>query len=301
MSNALLSQDGIERTFAGAVLPRTGSAGQLLAQYSVRLGSALMRHRAELAERASRVEAELASKVRSEFIANISHELRTPLNSIIGFSKILKTPGGAPLDPSQIAEYSNFIFDSAENLLSVVNDIIAISKLQSGKYDLNLEAIEPEELIRTCVHWANTAIAGTPLNLVSSIDPDLPSVRVDAEQLKNVVIRLVQNAMTFTPAGGRIALIARAGPEDCLMISVSDTGAGMTAQEVEEALIQFGQNDHSLDRNNGGTGLGLTITKAIIELHGGRLHIKSTKGEGTDAVIILPSADRQLSPGFAWG
>lgn len=285
------ANEGTERSFASAVLPRTGSAGQLLGLYSSRLGSMLLRHRTELAERASRVEAELASKVKSEFIANISHELRTPLNSIIGFSKILKDGGTAPLEPAQIAEYATFIHDSATSLLAIINDIILISKIQSGKLDLRLEQVEVDELLHACAHWAETETEGTGKTFVEAVDKDLAAVEVDTEQIKNVLIRLLRNAITFTPEGGRIALIAKPGPQHSLMISVSDTGIGMTAAQIETALTQFGQNDQRLDRTHGGTGLGLSIAKAVVELHGGQLVLDSKPGVGTNAIVLLPCAD----------
>ena len=291
MTRALIaSREGIERSFSGAVLPRTGSAGQLLAQYSVRLGSTLLRHRTEIAERASRIEAEVASRVKSEFIANISHELRTPLNSIMGFSKILRDSGAAPLEADQIAEYSNFIFESADGLLNVVNDVIVISKIQSGKFGLTKEGIDPDELIRTCGHWARPQIEGTGKTFVEVVDPDLPQVEADAEQIKNVLQRLLRNAVIFTREGGRIALAAKAGPHGQLILSVSDTGIGMSAEEVEIALSQFGQNDQSLNREHGGTGLGLPIARAIVELHGGKLMVQSEPGVGTDVIVLLPGS-----------
>lgn len=289
MTRALLSANqGIERSFASAVLPGRGSSGQLLAQYSIRLGSALLRHRAELAERATRIEAETANKIKSEFIANISHELRTPLNSIIGFSKILKDNGGAPLEPTQIAEYSNFIFDSAEGLLSVVNDVIILSKIQSGKLDLHREPLEVEELVHACANWANAEIGGPAKTLMCSVEPNLAHIAADAAYVKDVLMRLLRNAITFTPDGGRIALIAKPGPGQSVMISVSDTGIGMTADQIEVALTQFGQNSQQLDRDHGGTGLGLPICRAVVELHGGRLMLRSEPEVGTDAIILLP-------------
>lgn len=294
MTRALTtSTRGPERSFASAVLPSTGSAGQLLAQYSTRLGSTLLRHRAEIAERASRVEAEMASRVKSEFIANISHELRTPLNSIIGFSRILKDAGSTPLEPAQIGEYSRFIFNSASGLLDIINDIILISKIQSGKFDLTLESMDVEELAGACANWARSAAQKEGRSFVEAIEPNLPPIEADAGHLKSVLYRLLSNAITFTQAGGRIALIARRGPAGSVLISVSDTGSGMTRDQIETALAHFGQNEHSLDRTHGGTGLGLPITKALVELHGGELILNSTPGVGTDAIVKLAGAARR--------
>ncbi|GAB4241347.1 MAG: hypothetical protein Kow0032_29360 [Methyloligellaceae bacterium] len=293
----MLSQEGTERSFAGAVLPRTGGAGTLLAQYSMRLGSALMRHRTELAERASRVEAELASKVKSEFIANMSHELRTPLNSIIGFSKIMASAGSAPLEAGQVAEYSQFICQSAENLLGVLNDVITVSKLQSGKFDLRMELVDADELVCACGPWAEAAAEAAGVKFMIASDPDLPPVRADPAQMKDVITRLLKNAVTFPPAGGRVALIARRAPGDRLMICVSDTGIGMSGEEIKTALAPFGQVDHARDRENGGTGLGLTIAQAVVALHGGVLEMHSKKGEGSDVVVLLPAAACAAAPG----
>ncbi len=293
MTRALIARNGgIQRSFAGAVLPRTGSAGQLLAQYSVRLGGALLQHRAEIAERAWRIEAEVASRVKSEFIANVSHELRTPLNSIIGFSKIIKDSGSAPLEPGQIAEYSNFIFDSANGLLDVVNDIITISKLQSGKLEMQIEQTDADELVRSCAHWATQQIKGTRTKFFHSADAGLAPVDADPGQLKTVIIRLLRNAIAFTPEDGRIALVAKPGPKHSVMLSVSDTGIGMSSEEIETAVQKFGQIDQRLDRNQGGAGLGLSISKAVVEMMGGALVLRSTPGEGTDAVIMLPESGR---------
>lgn len=291
MTRALIaSSEGLESSFASAVLPSKGSAGELLAQYSARLGSALLHHRAEIAERASRVEAEMASRVKSEFIANISHELRTPLNSIIGFSKILRDAGHAPLNQEQIGEYSRFIFDSASGLLNIINDIILISKMQSGKFELALESIDLEELAGACANRAQIEAKAQGKRFVEAIEPNLPPVEADAEHLRSVLYRLLQNALAFTGSGGRIALVARRGPRETILISVSDTGCGMSAKQIETALAQFGQNDHRLDRSHGGTGLGLPIARALVALHGGELILNSTPGVGTDAIVRLPAA-----------
>ena len=162
MERASVSRtEKLNGSYAGAIAPRGGSSGSLLTQYSLRLGNTLMRHRAQLAERASRIEAEMASQVKSEFITNISHELRTPLNSILGFSKMLKGFDGMPIEPAQVEEYADFILGSAESLLNIVNDIITISKLQSGKFHLDIDEADLEEMLRPCITWATGRVAGT--------------------------------------------------------------------------------------------------------------------------------------------
>ena len=284
------------RTHAGAVAPSAGAAGALLAQYSLHLGDTILRHRAEIAERASRIDAELASQVKSDFISTISHELRTPLHSILGFSKMLKGLGDSPLEMTQIVEYAEFIHGSAENLLFIVNDMITISKLQSGKLALAMDHIEVSEFLPECASWAHSQVKQTGQRFVSLIDEDLPLIWASHQHLKDVLKRLLINAIQFTPAGGTIALTAKLRTNGALMICVSDTGVGMTPVETDEALTVFGQLDNRLDRQNEGTGLGLPISKALVELQGGTFSLISKKGEGTHAILQFPDIHDRAGP-----
>ncbi|GBE43631.1 cell-division control histidine kinase PdhS [bacterium BMS3Bbin10] len=297
MSRASLNRSGnLSRGYAGAIAPHAGAAGSLLSRYSLRLGNTLVRHRAELAERASRVEAEFASRVKTEFIANISHELRTPLNSILGFSKMLKGTGASPLEPRQIAEYAGFILGSAEGLLSVVNDVITISKLQSGKFELAMDLVDLDELLHCCAAWAGDRVENSRCRLITRIDESLPAILADAEHLKDVVIRLLSNAMRFTPAQGAVALTAKCGPRGKVIICISDTGTGMSAQEISVALTEFGQVDNRLDRRHEGTGLGLPIAKTLTERQGGEFLIRSEEGRGTDVILLFAAAAQAGEP-----
>jgi signal transduction histidine kinase len=216
--------------------------------------------------------------------------LRTPLNAIIGFSKIIKEAERAPLDAAKLAEYSGFIFDSANGLLGIVNDIIAISKLQSGTLHLESEPVDADRLVRSCASWALTEIGASGKRLTCTSDDNLPFIDADPEHLKQVLMRLLSNAITFTPEGGHIVLAARTGPGHSVILSVSDTGIGMSAEQMEDAMRPFGQNDRRLARDHGGTGLGLPISKAVVEQMGGSLLLRSTLDKGTDAVVMLPAS-----------
>ena len=300
MARAALTRSGsISSTYAGAIAPGVGSVGSLLSQYSLRLGDTLMRHRAELAERASRVEAELASQVKTEFIANISHELRTPLNAILGFSKLLKGIDGMPVDPSHVTEYADFILGSAENLLGIVNDIITISKLQSGKFNFDIDEVDLDEVLRPCVTWATGSVAETGQKFIPRIDADMPLILADPEQLKDVVLRLLANAVSFTPEGGTVALTTKLASPNKAMVCISDNGIGMSAEEISVALTAFGQIDNSLDRQHEGTGLGLPIAKALIELQGATFMIRSQEGKGTDVIMLFKVEDKVNQPNGA--
>lgn len=283
-----------------AIAPRAGAVGSLLSQYSLRLGDTLLRHRAELAERASRVEAELANKVKSEFIANISHELRTPLNSILGFSKMLKDVESTPLSPEQVAEYAEFILGSAKDLLSVVNDVIMVSKLQSRKLDIHVDELDVEEGLHTSIAEATEQAKASGVNFVSKVAEDLPLIHADAEQLHATVSRLLDNAVRFTPERGTVALTAKTVSGNKVLICVSDTGIGMAPGEITVALTEFGQINNRLDREHEGTGLGLPIAKALTELQGGEFIIRSEKEKGTHVLMLFPSV-RNSATGDAEG
>ena len=294
MAKAAISR---ARTFdqkmSRAIAPSSGAVGSLLAQYSIRLGDALLRHRTELAERASRVEAEIANRVKSEFIANISHELRTPLNAILGFSNLLKGVETTQLQPDQVAEYANLIVESAEGLLSTVNDVITISKLQSGKVDANLDAVHLDEALRAPHAWAASRADETRLRFISQIDDGLPAIHADQRHLSDGVMRVMANAFNFNREEGSVALTAKRGPGDTVMICVSDTGIGMTDAEIQIALSEFGQVDNRFDRHNEGTGLGLPIAKSLTELQGAEFIVHSAKGQGTDIIMLFKRAVRE--------
>ena len=284
---ALIRASRFDQKTSRAIAPRSGAVGSLLGQYSIRLGDALLRHRTELAERASRVEAEIANRVKSEFIANISHELRTPLNAILGFSNLLKGVETTQLQPDQVAEYANLIVDSAEGLLSTVNDVITISKLQSGKVEAHIDPVHVDEALRAPLAWAKSRAADTDLRFISQIESGLPAIHADQRHLTDSVMRVMANAFNFNRQKGSVALTAKRGPGSKVIICVSDTGIGMTDAEIQIALSEFGQLDNRFDRSNEGTGLGLPIAKSLTELQGGEFIVHSAKNQGTDIIMLF--------------
>jgi two-component system cell cycle sensor histidine kinase PleC len=268
--------------------------GSLMGEYASLLGDAVLRHRARVAERSARVEAELASRVKSEFIANMSHELRTPLNAIIGFSKILAEQGGRPLSQAEIGEYANLIHDAAGHLLAVINNILDISKIQSGKCVVDSREISIGEIVRASASTFRlmSENAGVALNI--DIPPDLPGIRGDSVKLRQVFTNLISNALKFTRKGGSVTIKAAPGADGGVAVGVRDTGVGMSEEEIAVALTPFGQVDSSHTRWREGTGLGLPIARALVQLHGGGLQIRSRKGAGTEVTVVLPPGS-QLS------
>lgn len=264
-----------------------GSAS-LLGQYSESLGQAVLRHRAHWAEHSARVEAELANQMKSEFIANMSHELRTPLNTIIGFSKLISEMKHRELDPDKAVEYAGMVSNAAEHLLSVINDILDISKIQSGKFELDRHDVQLDELVSSSMAFFKLNAEEKDIKLVSHIDEDLPDIEGDPVKLKQVLVNLIGNAIKFTPESGRVEIFVNGTAYGVVECIIRDTGVGMTEDELAVAMTPFGQVDGSRTRWREGTGLGLPIAKALIELHDGGFSMNSVPGVGTEIVISLP-------------
>jgi two-component system cell cycle sensor histidine kinase PleC len=266
-----------------------GKANSLLSEYSTLLGDAILRHRTRVAEHSARIEAELASKVKSEFIANMSHELRTPLNTIIGFSKLFSEHNRRPLQDGEIVQYAQLIHDAARHLLSVINDILDISKIQSGKYTLDNREIDLNEVIASCANSLMLMARESGVTLQHRAEFDVPLVRGDAVKLRQIFTNLLSNAIKFTRPGGHVTVETMRLSDGGAGALVRDTGIGMTDEEIRIAFTPFGQVDGTHARWREGTGLGLPIAKALVELHGGRLEIHSQKSKGTQVAVIFPS------------
>ena len=265
----------------------------LMGDYASLLADASLRDRARAAENAARIEAEVASKVKSEFISNMSHELRTPLNTVMGFSKLLTEHGRRKLPETDIVEYAELIHDAASHLLTIINEILDISKMQSGKYSLDASEVAIDDSLQACINLLqpNAAEARIAINMVQQ-PYRLPLIRGDIMKLRQVFTNLIGNAIKFTPAGGSVTVEAVARGDTGVTVHIRDTGVGMTPDEIRTALSPFGQVDGRHSRWREGTGLGLPIAKSLIELHGGQISLASVKGAGTEVSIEFPPANQ---------
>lgn len=244
------------------------------------------RKRAEAELIRSREAAEQASRVKSEFLAGMSHELRTPLNAIIGFSQMISTAMLGTLNPRYV-EYACDICESGQHLLDLINDILDLSKIEVGKLELRECEVDLTGVIRTCMELVRSQTAAKDLSVDEKIQPGLSPVRADARALKQVLLNFLSNAIKFTPAGGRITIGASGTPSG-IELFVTDTGIGMTADEIKVAMEPFGQVDSMIAREQAGTGLGLPISLSLMKLHGGGVRVASKPGEGTTLTAWLP-------------
>ncbi len=242
--------------------------------------------RREMARKAA--EAESATEAKSRFLAAVSHELRTPLNAILGFSDILAGEYFGKLENDRQREYVKLIRQSGGHLLSVVNTMLDMSKLEAGRYELMMEPFRISDVIASCEGMLGLQAKQKGLTLTSRIQRDLGEIVADQRAVQQVLINLANNAIKFTESGG-VVVIDASMQDDMLKLTVSDTGIGIAADKIEFLGQPFMQVQNDYTRRYEGTGLGLSLVKGLVELHGGRLAITSKQGEGTVVTILLPA------------
>jgi len=231
-------------------------------------------------------ELEAANRHKSEFLANMSHELRTPLNAIIGFSEVLSEQMFGDVNPKQL-EYLQDIHSSGHHLLTLINDILDLSKIEAGRMELDLSRFNLALLLDNTTTLVRERALRQGLTLALEVDERLGDWVADQRKLKQVVINLLSNAVKFTPAGGRICLRARS-LDHAVEIAVVDTGVGIAADQQALVFEEFRQAGGDYLRKTEGTGLGLSLAKRFVELHGGTMRLESAPGQGSTFAFVLP-------------
>ena len=292
--------DGLAHTFNWTLLLLVGgvSVGFCLVVFLLRRLNSLLTEGKELAYMAVQHNEELQSAVngahhanqaKSDFLAKMSHELRTPLNAIIGFSDIIRSPYGDRMAPEKRREYAHDIFASGSHLLSVINEILDISRIEAGRFELEEERFALTELVESAVRIVRDQADTASLHLDVRVANNAPDIWADLRALRQVLINLLANALKFTDPGGVVSLLGTFDANGQLLIAVSDSGIGISPEDIDKVLQPFEQVESAMSRKNYGTGLGLPIAKNIIEQHGGQLHLESALHQGTKVTLVLPA------------
>lgn len=227
-----------------------------------------------------------SARLKGEFLASVSHELRTPLNAIIGFSDVMKQRLFGPL-PARYAEYGDLIHESGAHLLELIGDVLDMSKIEADRYELTPEEFDARDVVKICAKMLRLKAEESGLALYCETG-DLPlQVEADRKAVRQILLNLLSNAVKFTPAGGAVVVMARAqGPD--LVLAVGDSGVGISADELETIGRPYAQSSSGKTTSERGTGLGLTLVRALAELHGGAMSVQSAPGEGTTVTVRLP-------------
>jgi signal transduction histidine kinase len=256
------------------------------------------RRRQEEELRCSKTAAEQANQAKSRFLANMSHELRTPLNAVLGFSEIIATEALGPNSNPNYADYARDIHSAGTHLLAIINDILDLARVEAGRLQFRAEPIDTSELIDEVFRMVAGHAARAKVEIRLELPLDLPPIHADPGRLRQVLLNLLNNAIKFTPAGGLVCLdVRRAAAADRLILEVRDSGIGIDERDIPVALAPFGQVDSALARRHEGTGLGLPLSKSLVEAMGGTFHLASGLGKGTRIEISLPLSDGADNPG----
>ena len=235
-------------------------------------------------------QAEQANRAKSAFLANMSHELRTPLNAIMGFSEVMKDQHLGPMDNRRYLDYVGDIHASGRYLLGIINDILDLSKIEAGKMTLeNAEEFPLREALEGSLAICVPLAEKFGVRIESRMPPDTVRLTAVERMIRQIMINLVGNAIKFTPAGGLVQISGAATACGGYAVTVQDSGIGMSEQEIVKALTPFGQIENKMTATHNGTGLGLPLAKAMLELHDGRLEISSIPGNGTRIVLHFPA------------
>jgi two-component system cell cycle sensor histidine kinase PleC len=235
-----------------------------------------------------RFEAETANASKTAFLANMSHELRTPLNAILGFSEIIAKECFGSAGSPRYVEYAGDIHASGSHLLSLINDLLDVAKIEAGRMEIEPQPLDAQKVFDTALKITSAKARERNQQLIIDVEPSAPQLWADERALKQILINLVSNAVKFTPEGGRIGVVGSRARCGGFQIMVQDNGPGIPRDKLDKVFKPFSQVDNRYDRQGGGTGLGLALVRGLAELHGGRAWIESEHGHGCRAYVVLP-------------
>jgi len=236
----------------------------------------------------ARHRAESANIAKSRFLATMSHELRTPLNAILGFSEVMKDEVMGAMQNKSYKEYSGNIHSSGQHLLNLINEILDLSRIEAGRYELHEESVRLTDIAEDCYRLLKLRAESKGLDIILEFEDRLPAIWIDERAVRQICLNLLSNALKFTPKGGCIFLRVGSTSDGGQIMIVKDTGPGIPKDEIPKVMQAFGQGSLAHQTAEGGTGLGLPIVQSLVELHGGSFELRSELRKGTEAIVRLP-------------